>query len=227
MKEKRYRPYRQHQLSLLPPSLDELIPENHVVRLLNTVVEGLDLSGIESTYRGKGAPAYHPRMLLKVVVYAYLCNTYSSRKIEARVKSDIHFMWLSGMQMPDHNTINRFRSTRLKGTLKAVFGQVVGLLAGEGLVSLEKVYVDGTKIEANANRYTFVWRKSVERYKNRIKEELEEVWAYAEGVAKAELGSDAPPIGEGKVDKEKVAATIERLNGALAGKELPGGVKKN
>ena len=95
---------------LLPPSIDELIEVNHPVRTVNSVIDSIDLSELLKAYKGGGTSSYHPRMLLKVLVYSYLSNTYSSRKIEEGLKSNIHFMYLAGMQQPDHNTINRFRS---------------------------------------------------------------------------------------------------------------------
>jgi transposase len=122
---------------LLPPSLEELIEQDHPVRIVNEVIEQIDIDALIKNYKGGGTSSYHPRMLLKVLVYGYLRNVYSSRRIEEAVKQDIHFMWLSGMTKPDHNTINRFRSERLKKVLKKIFAQVVTLLAEEGLVSLQ------------------------------------------------------------------------------------------
>src|SRR5690625_7673672 len=106
-------------------------------------------------------------MMLKVMVYAYMDNIYSSRKIEKAMRENINFMWLSAQQVVDHNTIARFRSNRLKDVFKDIFKQVVMLLAEEGLVTLKEVYTDGTKIESVAGRYTFVWGKSI---KNRSEE---------------------------------------------------------
>ena len=100
--------------------------------------------------------------------FFYLNNIYTSRRIEAAIKENIHFMWLAGMQRPDHNTINRFRSDRLNHVIKNVFSQVVLLFVEQGIISLKEVYTDGTKIEANANRYTFVWGKTIKYNKNRI-----------------------------------------------------------
>jgi hypothetical protein len=125
--------------------------------------------------------------MLKILVYGYLTNQYSSRKIEQSVAQNIYFMWLSGMSYPDHNTINRFRSERLKGALKEVFSQVVLLLVDNGVITLKEPYLDGTKIEANANRYTFVWGRSIVKSKERIRKQLDELWAYAESVAREEL----------------------------------------
>jgi transposase len=143
-----FKDYTQKQLSLLPPSLEELIEENHPVRVINHVIEKIDLHSLIQKYEGGGTSSYHPRMMLKVLVYAYVSNIYSSRKIESAIKENIHFMWLSAYNKHDHNTINRFRSDRLKGVFKEIFTQVVMMLVESGHIDLQKVYLDGTKIEA-------------------------------------------------------------------------------
>ncbi len=215
----RFKNYTQQQLSLLPPSLEELIEENHPVRVINQVIDRLDLQPLIKKYKGGGTSSYHPRMMLKVLVYAYVNNIYSSRKIEAAIKENIHFMWLAAFNRPDHNTINRFRSDRLKGVFKEIFTQVVMMLVESGHIDLQKVYLDGTKIEANANKYTFVWSKSVQRYKNGIKKQLEELWQYAESVAKEELSMEKP-IDFEKLDAKKIENTIETINNALKDKPI-------
>lgn len=158
---------------LLPPSLDELVPENHMVRVVDAVIDRLDISDILSTYRGGGNSAFNPKMMLKVLVFAYLSNVYSSRRIEELLRRDIYFMWLAGMKRPDFRTINYYRGKRLKEGFDAVFTQVVRLLHEEGFVSLKVQYIDGTKIESVANKYTFVWRGSVEKYDARLKAKTE------------------------------------------------------
>ena len=168
----------QDQLSLLPPSYDDLVPKNHPVRIVNTILDQIDLSVLEKTYKGGVTSSYHPKLLLKILIYAYLRNLYSSRKIEEALKENLHFMWLSGNARPDHNTINNFRSGKLKGQFKKIFNQVVVLLAEQGYLSLKDIYVDGTKIEANANRYTFVWAKSIKTSRKRIEKQLKELWSY-------------------------------------------------
>src|SRR5690554_5543991 len=155
-----FKDYNNKQIMLLPPSLEELIEPNHPVTFVNQVIDKIDIQPILSKYKGRGTSSYHPRMLLKVLVYGYLSNIYSSRKLEAAVRENIHFMWLAGMGRPDHNTINRFRGERLKEVLKEVFTQMILLLSESGHVDLKEVYTDGTKIEANANKYTFVWGKA-------------------------------------------------------------------
>lgn len=220
-----FKAYQQNQVYLLPPSLDELVAENHPVRVVNKVIDSIDMDIIIKKYKGGGTTSYHPRMLLKVLVYAYLGNIYSSRKIEMVLKENIHFMWLSGMSRPDHHTINRFRSERLKNVLKEVFAQVVLLLVESGHVSLKEVYTDGTKIEANANRYTFVWGNAIKTSKERIKQQLNELWAYTQEVAAEEMDDDTPPDFD-KIDSEKVKQTIEKIDKALKTKPVSSQVKQ-
>jgi IS5 family transposase len=139
--------------------------------------------------------------------------------MESALKENIHFMWLAGMNKPDHNTINRFRSERLKDVLKTVFGQVVELLVEAGHLSLKEVYTDGTKLEAQANRYTFVWGNAIKTSKARMEEQLKELWAYAEDIAAKEL-KDETPESFAPVSAEQVKSTIDRIDQALEGKEI-------
>ena len=220
-----FKPYNPDQLNLLPPSLDELIAENHVVRVVRAVIDSINIDSITKKYKGGGASSFHPKMMLKIIVYGYLSNIYSSRKIEQAVASNIHFMWLAGMHRPDHNTINRFRNDRLKGVLKEVFAQVVTLMAEQGLMDIKTVYVDGTKLEANANKYTFVWGKSVKRHKEKIKSQLEELWKYAVSIAKEEL-LDNDPTTFPELDAEQVRKTIETINEAIKDKPVDNKVKQ-
>ena len=220
-----FKTYHQNQLSLIPPSYDDLVPKNHPVRIVNTIVDHLDISALEKSYKGGGTSSYHPRMLLKVVIYSYLRNIYSSRKIEQALQENVHFMWLSGQSKPDHNTINDFRGKRLKGKFKNIFNQVVQLLAEQGVLSLKELYVDGTKIEANANRYTFVWGKSIKTSKERIRKQLKELWSYVEKVyAEEQMLPNQPNFEE--IDPEKVAQTIDTINQALKDKEVDKKVKQ-
>lgn len=212
-----FKNYNQNQLSILPPSLDELISHTHPVRVINTVIDKLDLTVLEKSYQGGGASSYHPKMLLKVLIFGYLNNIYSSRKIEAALKENIHFMWLSGMSRPDHHTVNRFRGERLKHHIQDVFTQVVKLLVESGHVALREVYTDGTKIEANANRYTFVWGNAIKTNKAKMEQQLKELWAYAEKVGELEIDDDTPPDFT-PTDPKKVKQTIDKINSALKNK---------
>lgn len=220
-----FKTYNQHQPMLLPPSLDELIAATHPVRIVSNVLDKIDIQPLLRMYKTGGASNYHPLMLLKVIVYGYINNIYSSRKIEEALQQNIHYMWLSGMSQPDHNTINRFRSERLKEPLRKIFVQVVELLATEGLVSLKELYTDGTKIEASANRYTFVWGKAIKTNKAKMKQQLDELWKYAQSVTASEL-DDTYPSGFDNIDEEKVKQTIEKIDAALKDKPVEPKIKQ-
>jgi transposase len=220
-----FKAYHQDQIMLLPPSLAELITDNHPVRIVNEVLNKIDIRPLTRKYKTGGSSSYHPLMLLKVLVYAYINNIYSSRKIEEAVQQNIHFMWLSGMSTPDHNTINRFRGEKLKEPLKKIFTQVVQLLAAEGLLSIKELYTDGTKIEANANRYTFVWGNSIKTNKEKIKQQLDALCKYAQSVAADEI-DDTDPSSFDKIDSEKVKETIEKIDAALKDKPVTKEIKQ-
>ena len=166
-----FRPYSPNQTILFPQRIDKDIAENDPVRLISSIVESLDLSAFRKLYRERGRSPYNPKMLLKVVIYAYMNNIYSCRKIEKALKRDVHFIWLAGYEQPDFITINRFRN-RVKNEINNVFTQLVLLLSAKGFVTLDVEYIDGTKIESKANKYTFVWRKTVEKNRARLMEKI-------------------------------------------------------
>lgn len=219
-----FKQYNQDQLYLLPPSLEEMIPEKHPVRVVNKVIEKIDIDPLLSQYNHQGTSSYHPKMLLKVLSYAYLKNVYSSRKIEEMLKENIHMMWISGMNKPDHHTINRFRTERLKKVLEEIFGQIVELLIEAGQLSIKEIYIDGTKIEANANKYTFVWGKAVKKNKARIRKQLKELWQYSQRLAEEEEKQEDEEFEE--IDPEKVEKTIKKINEVLKDKPVNKKVKQ-
>src|ERR1700740_1290544 len=213
-----FKPYNQQQILAIPPTLEELIPKGHPVRTVNEIINKLNIEPLLKAYHIKGSSCYHPQLLLKVLVYGYVTNIYSSRKLAAACKESVFFMWLSSMSYPDHNTINRFRGVRLKHALRSVFEDVVKLLASEGLLSIEEVNTDGTKIEANAGKYTFVWKRSIQTNKEKMKKQLTEIWEYAQQVATDEDKMPEPPDLT-EISSEKINATVDKLNEKLAGKE--------
>ena len=213
-----FKPYDQQQILAIPPRLEELIPPSHPVRVVNEVINKINLEPLLKAYHIKGSSSYHPQLLLKVLVYGYVTNIYSSRKLAAACQESIYFMWLSSMSYPDHNTINRFRGVRLKHALRNVFEDVVKLLADEGLLSIDEINTDGTKIEANANKYTFVWKKSVQTNKEKMKKQLTEIWQYAQQIAADEDKMPEPPDFTA-IDSEKVKETVAQLNEKLAAKD--------
>ena len=210
---------------LLPPSLEEIIDRNHPVRLINKIIDDLNIDVLYKLYEGNGAPAYDPRTMLKILFYAYTSNIYSSRKIEAAVKENVTFMWLAAMQRPDHNTINSFRSNRLKDVLKDIFSELVLELNRQGQLSIKDIYTDGTKIEANANRYTFVWANSIRNRKEKILERLEELWNYADQVTNGEMIEACPTEAE-ELTAEKVSKMIDNLNNKLKDIKIDKKIKK-
>ena len=141
------------------------------MRIVNAIVDNLHLDNFKKLYKKTGRCPYHPKMMLKVILYAYMNNIYSCRKIEQLLLRDIHYIWLSGYEKPDFITINRFRN-RVKEEINNVFTQLVLVLADKGFISLDVEYIDGTKIESKANKYTFVWRKTVERNRAKLMDKI-------------------------------------------------------
>jgi len=215
-----FKQYNQGQISLFPACLDDKIPASAPVRLVSQTVDNLDISGVFDTYKGGGTSSYHPRMMLKLVLFAYLNNIYSCRKIEKQNLENIHYMWLSGMQTPDHNTINTFRSSRLKEHINQIFTQVVLLLVDMGYLSLDVAYVDGTKFESRANRYTFVWRKTVEKNKAKLEAKIRNVLEQIdEGIAQDNQPDDEPPTPINSEELKKRIAEINREKLSKAAKK--------
>jgi transposase len=200
-----------HQQELFPLNLNDLISENHSSRLIDSVVEKLDISEIISQYKGGGTSSYHPKMLLKILFYGYLNNTYSCRKIAKAVKENIYFMWLSGGLQPDFRTINDFRGQKLKGSIEKLFSQLVEMMVDLELVSLEKQFIDGTKIEANAHKYSFVWKKSVEKNKERLQSKIDVVLAEISQAIESDLIHTDNQI-DTKIDSQKLEEKIQAIN---------------
>ena len=202
-----FKSYNQNDNLLFPPCLGDFIAANDPVRVLNAVVDHLDIREIEDSYEGGGASSYHPRMLVKVVFYAYLQNIYSGRKMEELLRRDVNFMWLSGMQTPDFNTINLFRKNRLAPVVDNLFTQVVEMLVENRFISLEVQYIDGTKIEANANKYTFVWKKATRTHQERLDRKVKSVLSEAERQLNMEMGEEK----EGVMTSAEMAERTERI----------------
>jgi transposase len=220
------KPYTMDQPSLLPPSLEELIPEEHLVRVVNRVMDELDLEPILNEYKGGGTSSYHPRMMLKVLVYAYTQKVNSSRQIAKALRENVNFMWISGGNRPDFRTINRFRGSVMKEGIEVVFSEVLQYLIEGGHVTLEHYFLDGTKIEANANKYKWVWAKSTAHYKEHLQEKIQELLEKIEAENDAEQDEygdkDLEELGGGNKDgnggmnSEVLEKRIERLNARLA-----------
>ncbi|ULO04826.1 IS1182 family transposase [Paenibacillus sp. 19GGS1-52] len=215
----------------LPMDLENDIPEHHLVRIVNDAVNRLDDAIFDAAYPGGGRDSYHPKMLTKVIIYAYTQRIYSSRQIAKSIRENIPFMWLAGRQRPDFRTLNRFRSQRMKDVLQTVFTAVLQFLADEKYVSLEHYFVDGTKIEANANRYTFVWGKAVSKHKLKLQDKVHALFADIEAAEEQEeqenSGKDLAELGtDSEVSSVKLEQVVQKLEAQLAQKPKDKPLKK-
>lgn len=224
---------KHNQLMLLPPDLGSFIPDTHLVRTVDKVIDELKLSPLFDSYKGGGASSYSPRMLLKVITYGYIEKIYTSRTIAKALKENIYFMWLSGMSTPDFTTINNFRSKRLKESIDDIFGSVIESLIQGGYVKAENLFVDGTKIEANANRYSYIWKKNVERHESMIKDRVKNLLSHIEELQKeedTEYGSHNLEEYEGKITAEEIEKVVEEINQKISkwgkSKKVPSAVTK-
>lgn len=209
---KTFRGYDQGQSFLLPPSLDDWLEEDDEARFISEVVEDLlDLSPIYASYASvSGAPPYDPRMMLKLLLFAYATGVTSSRELERRCKRDIAFRWLSGNQAPDYRSLARFRRRHLDA-LPGLFLQVLRVCAEAGLVRLGRVALDGTKLHANASRHKAMSYDRIVPKIDQLQAEVDALLAEAEAVDEAE----DQQFGEDRRGDE-VAPELARREGRLA-----------
>jgi transposase len=193
-----------NQNVLFPTNLLERIPSNHPVLPVNQIVDELNLDKVFSTY--------HPRMMLKVLFYAYPCNIHSCRKIARCLQENIYFMWLSGNSTPDFRTINRFRGEHPREHIKDLFTQIVLMLNPPGYLSPAVRYIDGTKTESASNRYGFVRRGSVGKHKAKLEEKIHTVPSsidsHMESDQQASLCDDTPE----SIDTDELKAKVKEPN---------------
>ena len=211
----RFKSIESNQTVLFPVNLLERIPSNHPVLIVNQLVDQLNLDKLLSTYSKRGASSYHPRMLIKVLFYAYLNNIYSCRKIAKALEENIYFMWLSGDSRPDFRTINRFRGEGLKEDIKDLFTQIVLMLQEAGYVSLDVQYIDGTKLESASNRYTFVWRGSVEKYKSKLEDKIRTILSMVDSHIEQDKQVQKLDDRNKRIDSDLLREKVKELNARL------------
>ena len=219
-----------HELSFFPNSFDDYVPKDSKVRMVDRIVRSMDINPLMDTYAGTGAPPYSPMMLLSLVIFAYINGVYSCRSIADVLKYDVHYMWICGGKRLSFATINRFRTNHMIKCIDFYFDAVVSILVEKGVISLEKQYVDGTKIESKANKYTFVWKKTVEKNKAKLMEKASAALAQIKEQIRQNGGSDNKegddePIISSK-DMEASARLCERLVRELPDKALTGREKQ-
>jgi len=215
-----FKQYDQNQLSL-PIDLECLIPKNHMVRVVNTAVDQMNLAPLFKRYTGGGRASYHPVMMTKLIIYAYCDKIFSSRRMEKATRENIVYMWLCGGNTPDFKTINSFRGERMKDALVEIFAEVIELLHKQGYIKLENYFLDGTKIEANANKYSWVWGKSTKRYKEKLQEKCKELFEFAELKNKEENEEygerNLEELGEEKpIDSQAIQEAVQKIDARLA-----------
>lgn len=208
---KTFRPYQPDQTLLLPPSIEEWLPEGHLARFVRQVAATLDLRAIEDAYTdGPGQPPYHPRLMVTLLLYAYSTGTYSSRRMAAKLVDDVAYRFLAAANTPDFRTLSDFRKTH-GPALNGLFVQVLKLCAEAGLVKLGRVAVDGTKVKANASKHKAM------SYARMIEREAELKARVAELLARAQATDEAEDAEYGKDRRgDELPEELQRAEGRLA-----------
>ncbi len=209
----KFKQYHPQQVMLMPPNLEEKVPANHLARYISQAIELLDITDIEGGYSELGRTAYHPRMLLKVIIYGYSIGIRSSRRLQKALREDLVFMWLSGMQEPDFRTISDFRKDRLQD-IQRVFNQVLEICAELGMVRCGKISIDGTKIEANSGKHKITFRKKLEKSLKGYADKIEEIMQEAERIDTEEdrlYGERDGYTLEGQCSTEDIRKALGRL----------------
>ncbi len=181
-----FRPTDRQTGFLMPPSVDEWLPERHLARFVVEVVEGLDLRAMSGSYRGSGSASYHPRILLSLLVYGYATGIFSSRKLERATFDSVAFRFIAGNEHPDHDTIATFRRRFLR-QIQALFVDVLKLAREMGLLKLGTVALDGTKMHANASRHSALSYEQAGKIEAQLKAEVADLLAKAEAADQADV----------------------------------------
>ena len=188
---------------LLPPSVDEWLPERHLARFVVEVIEGLDLSAMVKAYRGSGSASYHPGMLLGLLIYGYATGVFSSRKLERATYDSVAFRFIAANDHPDHDTIAAFRRRFLK-QIEKLFVEVLLVAREAGVLKLGTVALDGTKVHANASRHSALSYEHAGRIEAQLKGEVAELMALAET-------TDTADVPDGMSVPEELALRAQRL----------------
>jgi len=201
--------YNMNQL-VLPLDLEIKLQENDIAFHIHHLVESIPDEAFQPFLRNTGCPAYHPRMMLKIILCAYSQSVFSGRKIEALLKDSIRMMWLAQGYEPSYRTINRFRvHPEVKELIRQCFVQFRCQLVEEKLIDQEAIFIDGTKIEANANRFTFVWKKSIEKYNKSLIEKSNQL--YNELLEK-EIIPEMERESDGELSVEELAQMVQQVD---------------
>lgn len=181
-----FRPINRDTGFLLPPSVDEWLPQRHLARFVVEVIDRLDLSELEKSYRGSGSASYHPAMLLGLLIYGYATRVFSSRALERATYDSVAARFIAGNDHPDHDTIAAFRK-RFIGHIEPLFVEVLKLARAMGMLKLGTVALDGTKVHANASRHSALSHGHARKIEKKLKREVRELLALAERADAADI----------------------------------------
>lgn len=195
--------------------IQDLIPSDHVARVINEMIESIDDEMFFSHYKGGGRSSFHPKMMTKVILYAYSKKVYSSRGIENLLSENIPAKWLAAGQEPDHRTINRFRSHQLKNMMDSLFEEMIQLLIEQNYITMENYFLDGTKIEADANKYSFVWKKATKNFEGKLKEKIQETLQHIQEIVESELIQTTSKEMSENVTPEQLEIVAQELEGQV------------
>ncbi len=198
---------------LLPPSVNEWLPERHLARFVVEVVEELDLRAMTGSYRGSGEASYHPRLLLGLIIYGYATGVFSSRKLERASYDSVAFRFIAANEHPDHDTIAAFRRRFLK-QIETLFVQVLGVAREMGVLKLGTVALDGTKVHANASRHSALSYGQASKIEAQLKAEVADLMAKAEATDQADV-PDGMSIPEELARREQRLAAIARAKATI------------
>ena len=212
------RPFCREQAWLLPPSLEEMVPADHPARVVAAFVDALDATAwaelaIEVQGDPLGAPAYHPRALLSVWVYGLMSGVRSARKLEAACQDQLAYLWLTGCQRPDHNTLWRFYKAKRK-PMRKLLKCTVRMAVSLGLVDLALQAVDGSKIQGNAARDRTLGAEGLERLLKRTAEAIEQLEAQNEGGGESTMPRLPRALAKAEALREQVRAALEQVKDA-------------
>src|SRR5476649_747714 len=198
---------------LMPPSVDEWLPERHLARFVVEVMEGLDLRSMSGSYRGSGEASYPPQLLLGLIIYGYATGVFSSRKLERATYDSVAFRFVAANQHPDHDTIATFRR-RFLPRIEALFVQVLGVARGMGGLQMGTVALDGTKIHANASRHSALSYEHATKIETQLKAEVADLLRQDEAAEQADV-ADGMSIPEELARREKRLAAIARAKATI------------
>jgi len=209
-----FRPIDRDTGFLLPPSVDEWLPERHLARYVVEVIAGLDLRAMTGSYRGSGEASYHPELLLGLIIYGYATGVFSSRKLERATYDSVAFRFIGANEHPDHDTIAAFRR-RFLPQIETLFVQVLMLAREMGVLKLGTVALDGTKLHANASRHSALSYEHAGKIEVQLKAEVAELMAKAEAADQADV-PDGMSIPEELARREQRLAAIARAKATIA-----------